>query len=554
MDPERAWRAIQRRNAFTCAKWGLTYVICFGLAIWQLTSAERSGLDDAWQAVWWILAVAALACLIWLVTASMWVVHLRLHSSVAALRQTALAADPAMAHLAADQPVPLAGDDLPHGSETCGPFAPPEVHRPAQPNRDGLGIFIVSLNVVLQSLLLAMGVYNPSLAWIGAHPALVAALGALAVVCLVTFAAAAVQRLAQARQHAAQRQRGIRLTADAIELRSEPIPGYSAISIPWHEARAFYTTLPPVSPNIMLGTAFCLDAGTRALTWWLTPSASPEERAAHDRLCRLIVTRTSLPLRDVTRAAWDIARPITGRWRRLGPRRWGVIAFVLAPLVAVFILALVALDMRIYQVQDFITLVPVIERQSPQFRDPLTAPDGYWPVHPASATQGAFSFSEGAYQITGGPQDQALEALTQHPYGDVAIEVTARQRRGSSFDGVGLVLRENAAHTNEITFTISPDGTWTLTRYQANPPSGASNCTYPYLATHSGAIHTGTDEPNTLFVLMRGATYFLFVNGQYLGSYVDTTQHPLTSGYTGLFLADPTTIGLFSNFAVFRAP
>ena len=52
---------------------------------------------------------------------------------------------------------------------------------------------------------------------------------------------------------------------------------------------------------------------------------------------------------------------------------------------------------------------------------------------------------------------------------------------------------------------------------------------------------------------MRGASYFCFVNGHYLGPYRDTGPE-LRGGRMGLYMNVSSVEGVFTNFAVYPAP
>src|SRR5262249_41857043 len=83
-------------------------------------------------------------------------------------------------------------------------------------------------------------------------------------------------------------------------------PGRSQLNVmEWAQARAFFTLTAgePGTGNWLKG--YALDAHTTLLMWWVSQQSSARERAASDQLCRLIVTRTRLPLRDLSSAAQD---------------------------------------------------------------------------------------------------------------------------------------------------------------------------------------------------------------------------------------------------------
>ncbi len=78
--------------------------------------------------------------------------------------------------------------------------------------------------------------------------------------------------------------------------------------IAWSEVEACITIMCESSESPT--RVYAVKAGGTTLFWSVTTSMSPQEHAASDRLLRLVVTRTRLPLRDLTaivRAATDEA-------------------------------------------------------------------------------------------------------------------------------------------------------------------------------------------------------------------------------------------------------
>jgi len=69
--------------------------------------------------------------------------------------------------------------------------------------------------------------------------------------------------------------------------------------IAWHEARLFCRLPPSKTSTGERDTIYALDAGDTVLGWALPATAGPEQRAAGERLTRLVATRTRLPLREI---------------------------------------------------------------------------------------------------------------------------------------------------------------------------------------------------------------------------------------------------------------
>ncbi len=361
--------------------------------------------------------------------------------------------------------------------------------------------------------------------------------------------------------------RGVHLEASDAGLR-QTNGGRRATRIAWHEARAFYQIeerddiLPSLRGN-RLRIVYALDSGEHMIVWALPAYPRPEMLAAHERLCGLIAARTRLPLRDLTdqveqRAAARQAshkaarRPVgsdiapTGTPARPRLTRKQLAAFA-APALVVVLLFAAGGGAQFYQTQRdrqyAAWALARIHAEQPLYVDALRADDGQWPVHPASDTTAGYAFADGSYQVTGG------WATLPYTYGDVAVEVTARQLGNAdpSF-GVGLILRESGDGTAWVTFDVDRLGWWTVQRYLGTRPEAAARHTE---VNQSGAVQREIGAANRLLVIMRGSQYFCYVNDQFVGVVWDDA---LRAGQVGVSSKDDRTVGAFTDFAVYPAP
>jgi hypothetical protein len=404
-----------------------------------------------------------------------------------------------------------------------------------------------------------------------------------------------------------------RYTADTWGLRRGE--GSGAISVAWPDVRAFYriehrnvpgatpvddafrqyTTLfeNPIFQKLFAATdrvpatTYVLDAGEHVLTWTLRSGETPANAEAYERLWRLIAAHTRLPLRDLTEQALVVLRaadavktnkpipalpgqsqtdaalaelqgfsrgsPSTGgkRWER---------TLILGPLIAILILY--GGGWGLEQIQHggvwgplYAALPDRIHAETPLFSDSLTADDGLWPVHPATADDAAYGYANGEYEIS----DGWGHAMLNRTYSDVAVEVTARldstgppSGRIDDLGQVGLVLRASSNPDSLVTFTIGEIGDWSLMRYR----DWATDAGQGQVLAHGPrpGLHTGF-EHNRLLVLRRGSEYICYVNDQLVAAVHDDA---FTSGQVGLWLQqktvdDKTTVGYYSNFAVYPA-
>ena len=99
---------------------------------------------------------------------------------------------------------------------------------------------------------------------------------------------------------------------------------------------------------------------------------------------------------------------------------------------------------------------------------------------------------------------------------------------------------------------VTPSGEWWIARYHYttdNSPEDWTNLDYGY----SSAIHTGDSAQNQLLMILRGAVYYCFVNGRYLGSFHDYGS-PLIAGHYGVYMNTSVVESIFTDFAVYPAP
>lgn len=77
---------------------------------------------------------------------------------------------------------------------------------------------------------------------------------------------------------------------------------HSRRSISWYDVRSFFMIVYPGKKEEKQYTLYALDAHDVLLLWRISHRTRPRILGAHERLCRLIVTRTKLPLRDLSAA------------------------------------------------------------------------------------------------------------------------------------------------------------------------------------------------------------------------------------------------------------
>jgi hypothetical protein len=211
-----------------------------------------------------------------------------------AMRHAVEVSDATMAPIAPDQPLPLSANEMLKGQVRFVSLVRPEQSFARRQQITPAIYFFVfgSVCAGFAALFLALA---GELAVLGpwfAIPIIVVIFVAMTLVCV----AMGVLMLLRARRSLSP----LNLTADEWGLAWDSARvRRRRMRIAWHEARAFFQTVPGLLAGATARTIYVLDAGDAVLAWALASSATPAERAASERLSRLIVTRTRLPLRSV---------------------------------------------------------------------------------------------------------------------------------------------------------------------------------------------------------------------------------------------------------------
>jgi hypothetical protein len=360
-----------------------------------------------------------------------------------------------------------------------------------------------------------------------------------------------------------------RVTADESGLSWRE--GGASRRIPWADVRAFWTAAYSGSTSTLPRTAYVVDGGDALLIWTLLPVARERARAASDLLCRLIVARAAVPLRDATSLAAALAQAGTNpvRLRALGVptdalpdleppepsvtrspraallRRAALAVLVpLIPLAAVFGSGYLAQQRQ----PDYFASLPArLHATTPLYHDPLTSPIGDWQALGAGPDGPIHAeYVDGAYRLSSDESTLTIPAWTARTYGDAAVEVTARQFGAATGefveDGVGLIVRADTSRM--IGFVVNTAGKWLFLVYHDGHWSTFDEGQAPSAATGDGAA-------NRLLLLMRGDTYLLYINDHLVGTDPDSFIATPRSGRAGVFVFNGATTGAFTDFAVY---
>jgi len=369
-------------------------------------------------------------------------------------------------------------------------------------------------------------------------------------------------------------------------------------SIPWHEAQAFLLLRHHVGTEYARESAFALVGRGATLAWLVKPT---EVYGAHERLARLIVARTKLPLRDITtdveaalraqdadamtaleakasaeRKRAELAahlalsrsphEPQTVAESSAAPTTTSGAPASAASVRAGCLIVLAALlipwgpqgigwGLQQYQSRYYGDVASQVHAQQPVFADRLAYDDGRWPVAEDNECHQSLFYQDGAYHLRGVVPTQTIAAPGPESYGDVAVEVTATQAHAGQlsdlYDGVGLLLRASERNADFVTFLVTPVGEWSLWRFR---DVGDETRNWNEIAGGSSdAIHLGAGEQNRLLVILHGARYLCYVNDQFVGVFQDDGP-ALYQGRMGVFVNESTTEGVFTDFVAYPAP
>jgi hypothetical protein len=144
-------------------------------------------------------------------------------------------------------------------------------------------------------------------------------------------------------------------------------------------------------------------------------------------------------------------------------------------------------------------------------------------------TVSACQFTPTGYQVSisqTGYYEACFAANTN--FTDFAYQVNMTINQG---DCGGLVVRA-VDNQNYYTFDVCQNGQYNFNLYVKNANAGSTK------STASSAIKTGLKQVNTLAVVVQGDTYNLYVNGQHVNTFTDST---FTHGFIGVLSYDVTS-------------
>jgi hypothetical protein len=315
--PDMFWYALGARidqSALPYARGqrvALVVILCLNLLLlgssawgaWVLWHAWQTGQAPDWHlfSMSWNIVRTTFWIWPWAVLSAYGIMRTRF--GLQAARQAAIEGDERIMPLASEQPEPLVGGRLLGETNEFGPFP---LDLSAQ--RLFVGLAAVELMVFGASA----GVIGIGLGiWLVSNPPTDGLLLAFAVALALagTLMLVVGVRLWRRRRlwpnsgnfmadHA-----GLRWIDEAVHIHETYMP--------WQEVQAFWRVGLPLDENGFIREFYVVDSGTCVFSWSIPKSPTAAQLADSLRLCRLVVTRTGLPLRDCSAAVAALAQART---------------------------------------------------------------------------------------------------------------------------------------------------------------------------------------------------------------------------------------------------
>jgi hypothetical protein len=167
------------------------------------------------------------------------------------------------------------------------------------------------------------------------------------------------------------------------------------------------------------------------------------------------------------------------------------------------------------------------------FADPLTGGNvNQWDIL-ANPGQTSCQLDRSGYHLTIAPSFGIACFTRLQTFGDFAFQVDMTFNQGNTYDHGGIVFRSNGVYYNLSGYelTVRPDGHFVLTQCVAN------NCSAELNNWNDRSFHSGLHVTNTLGVVARSGTLWVYVNGDPITNVTAEGFAPgYFSGYIGLLL------------------
>lgn len=257
--------------------------------------------------------------------------------------------------------------------------------------------------------------------------------------------------------------------------------------------------------------------GTECVFTWNINATARRRRVASQSLLRTISLHAGLPLRDVStevrRIAYAVRILSSARkpTKQMVNYRFRVLAIAMLPFI---VMILLAAAIQINEPGHFERIYTQSHNAAPLYADPLTHPDGDWPLTESIA------FENGAYTIKNDQSGFTTLVLAPHRYDQALYEVTVSSQEDLDLpSGAGIAILGSAHPQPMLTFCVTPDGWWSLRWLDHGTDTAGSGDSIR--KGDSNAIHRGSSAPNRIAVLVQGSDFTFYINGHYMTRYHD---------------------------------
>lgn len=222
----------------------------------------------------------------------------QLRTGALALRQAVEEGDEQIAPLAAEQPASLTSADFPTGPERISLFGNWRNSAGGVATIGVLLLLFLSGYIILLVTLLENSIFDH----LPTAPLIILII-LLSVFGLAAFVSGAGGIFALFAVYSIRRHAYVVADESGVRWWRRAWGKRSSLFIPWDAARSFFMFTYPGQKAGSWHRFYVLDAHDALLFWHISYRTTPRILAAHERLNRLIVTRTRLPLRDLSAAA-----------------------------------------------------------------------------------------------------------------------------------------------------------------------------------------------------------------------------------------------------------
>ncbi|MGZ3584731.1 MAG: hypothetical protein ACXWP6_19610, partial [Ktedonobacterales bacterium] len=200
--------------------------------------------------------------------------------------------------------------------------------------------------------------------------------------------------------------------------------------------------------------------GTECVFTWNINATARRKRAASQSLLHIISQHTGLPLRDVStevrRIAYTVRILSSARkhTKQETNYRFRVLAIAMLPFI---VMMLFAVAVQVKEPGYFERLYAQSHNAAPLYVDPLTHPDGDWPLTES------MTFENAAYTIKNGQSGFTTLVMAPHRYDNALYEVIVSSQGDSNLQsGAGIAILDNTHSQPMLTFCTTSDGWWSL--------------------------------------------------------------------------------------------